>query len=235
MDPVTLALLAAGSLASIGSGVAGAVNNDDEQKRNKEQLATLLQHEKRGTLGLSPDQQTYMTNQLVSPVQRAATQMQTRGEQAQAVSGNNSGAALARLREEQSRTVSGAQQSAAQQLLAAQAQAVAQQKNEIEQRVAQKAAFRQDDWNSILGGIQGAAGPAGALAGAAPGTLTDSGIGGSGGGAGAAAAPTSGGPDRVLPGLSYDETQALARYYKENPGHVPPQLAGVLQPYIGAL
>lgn len=182
MDPVTLALLISGGLAA-GQGIAGSFQNNTAQKHNREELDDLLDREKRGALGLTPGQQQQAENALLSPVQRGAEQMQSRQEQVMAANPSTSGAALSRLRTETGRTVAGAQQDAAAQLLAANNAAIQQQRNEIESRMAAKAAYNRDDVNGILGGIAQLAGPLGMAAGAPPGTSTFSGNVGGGGGA----------------------------------------------------
>jgi hypothetical protein len=175
MDPVTLSLLIAGGLGTT-QGVISSFQNNAEQKRNREQLDELLAAEKSGKMGLTGAEQQQMSNELVSPIQSATTAMRTRAEQAQAAMGNTSGANLARLREEQTRAVSGAQQAAAGQVQAADLAAQQRQRNELEQRLALKSAMRRDDVNAILGGVSAVAGPLGGLAGAPPGTNQLSGM-----------------------------------------------------------
>ena len=234
MDPITLALLISGGLAA-GQGIAGTFQNNGPQKDNREKLAELQKREDAGTLGLTPGQQQEMSNALLSPIQRGATQMLTRGEQAQAASGNDSGAQLARLREERDRTIAGAQQSAAQQILGANNVAQQQQRNEIEQRLAAKSAMRADDLNGLFSAASQLAGPIGALAGAAPGTGQAAGMFGGGGARPAQVTPPTATASKVLPGLTYEETQALARYYQANPDHLPPELAGTIGQYLGTM
>lgn len=175
MDPITLSLLIGGGLGAT-QGVVSSFLNNAEQKRNREQLDELLAAEKSGKLGLTGAEQQRLSNELVSPIQSATTAMRTRAEQAQAAMGNTSGANLARLREEQTRAVSGAQQAAASQVQAADLAAQQRQRNELEQRLALKSAMRRDDVNAILGGLSAVSGPLGGLAGAPPGTNQLSGL-----------------------------------------------------------
>lgn len=252
MDPVTLALLIGGGLGAV-QGIGSSMANNQQQKYNREQLDELMKLQASGGLGLTPDEQRLMDQQLMNPVQAAASQMQTAQQQALAASnGGASGAQLARLRQEQARTITGAQQQAASQILAADQARALQQKNEIEARQAAKAAYKQDDFNAILGGLSQLAGPIGMLAGAPPGTATASGkVGAKAAVPGAEPAPTSGldaslGVDPLMraplsqgsidaanpsiPGLSSSEARMLIDYYKTHPEEKPP---GFVLPYMG--
>ncbi|HEY6866245.1 MAG TPA: hypothetical protein VI792_03245 [Candidatus Eisenbacteria bacterium] len=236
MDPVTLALLAAGGL---GAGIGSTFQNNKQQRYNNQQLDELLNRQAHGQLGLTPQQQDLYTHQMLTPIQATAQQMQNQQAQALAARGDTaSGADLARLRTEQARTIAGAQQQAGQQLMAANEAAKLQQRNEIEQRLGEQAAMRRDDYNQILGGITQTAGAFGAAAGAAPGTMTASGMFGGGGGSQAAsrqAVPQPTGPTQVIPGLTYEQTQQLVRYYKDKPEQIPAELQSVLGPMVSAL
>lgn len=169
MDPVTLALLAAGGLSGV-QGIIQSTANNPLQQRNREELDKLLALEQSGGLGLTPTQQRTYSHTLMDPVRQAAAAARSQNEQLQtALGGSSSGADLSRLRQEEQRQVGGAAQNAALQLAALNEAAMQGQKREIEQRTALKSGLREDDTRNILGGLAAAGGALGAAAGVPPG------------------------------------------------------------------
>lgn len=171
MDPLTLSLLLIGGGAGLAQGVGQAVSNRQQAKLNREELDQLLHARATGNLGLSGAQEQAIYNRTVQPIQRSATFMQHRAEQAQAAAGGGlGGVQQAQLRREQASQIGQAQQQAAAAIQSADAQERQRQRNEIEQRLALKTALNRDALNQILGGAAQVAIPLGMMAGQPPGT-----------------------------------------------------------------
>jgi hypothetical protein len=171
LGPLELGLTAGSGILGVAQGVGAMKANNDQAARNKMKLEQLLDRERRGELGLSGGESMLLDKQLNAPVAAQASQTRARGEQLLASSGGASGADLAQLRAEQSRTTADAAQRAALEIAGANQQAKAAQKNEIEQRGALDASLKRDDTDALWGSISEALGVAGAAAGSDPGTF----------------------------------------------------------------
>lgn len=150
----------AATLGAVQAGVETTYNNP-LQKLNRERLARLLALQEGGQLGLTGAKQAALSQQLLSPVQAAALAARQRSEQVAGALGYQSGADLARLRQEQGRETSQAALTAAAAIAAADDAERERQKQEIEQRTALKGGLRADDWNAVFRGAAGLAGPIG--------------------------------------------------------------------------
>lgn len=175
MVPLLIAGIVAAAAAT-AQGVHKAVVNNQAQKRNREKLDELLVEERSGEEhGLTPETKRAMTMQLNTPVQAAAQQGQNRAEQIQAaVGGEASGADVGRLRTEEARINAKGAQDAAMAIFQADELKKVENKNklqnEIEQRIGMQTAMKNDDVDSVYGGIAQGASTMGQTLGAPPGT-----------------------------------------------------------------
>jgi len=168
--PVPLGLIGAGVLSGglgLAQGISGAIKTE-EDKRREEELEKLLGLQKTGGLGLTGEERRLREQQLVTPVREVASQLQSRQEAAIGAGAGVSGAELSRLRQETGRTIAGAQQAAATQILEADIAKEQAQRAEIERRAADIEARKKERRASIFGGLSQAAAAAGEIAGAVP-------------------------------------------------------------------
>lgn len=167
--PIPLGLLIAG-----GAGAAQAISplvKTKAEKRNEQELERLLDLQARGQLGLSAKEQQLRQQQYVSPVKSAAMQAQERAEAVAAGAGQASAADLSRLRTETTREIAEGAQQAQMRMLEEDVQRQAQQRAEIEQRMAAEEARGLERRRGVLEGVGQIAGAAGALAGQVPETM----------------------------------------------------------------
>ena len=141
-------------------------------KRNRQQLERLLALERQGKLGLSGTQERLMYQRQMDPVRNYAMQQRQNYERMAAASGDQSGAQLARLRQEQGRMVGGAAQSAGLNVAAANEQRRQEQKQEIEARVQAKTQFSADRAAQTFAGVEQMAGAFGRASGSPPNTFS---------------------------------------------------------------
>lgn len=180
MAGVPIGLLAAGGIAA-GAGAAQAITGgrkSEFDKRNEAQLDRLLQLQNQGRLGLTPQERAVREQQLVTPVQRAATETRQRSEAAQAAAGSLTGSDLSRLRTEATRAVGEGAQNAALTLQQEDIRKEQAQRAELAQRDTLAEQRRLDRRAAVFSGISQAAGGAGAIAGAVPETLRAAGLAG---------------------------------------------------------
>lgn len=163
---------AAAGAAGLGQAIYGAVAPNPAARRNREQLDRLLELERKGQLGLSGTEQRLLYQQQADPVRNYAAQQRANYERVAAASGDQSGAELARLRQEQGRMVGRASQDAALNTAAANEARRQQQLREIDQRTAARTAYGQQRASTVFGGLAQAGGALGQLAGSPAGTLS---------------------------------------------------------------
>ena len=178
--PLPLGLLAAGGVAA-GIGAAQAITGgrkSEFDKRNEAELDRLLALQAQGRLGLTPQERAVREQQLVMPVQRAATEARQRSEAAQAAAGSLTGGDLSRLRTEATRAVGEGAQRAALEIERADIQKQQAQRAEMAQREAVAEQRRLDRRAAVYGGLAQAAGGVGQLAGAVPEVLRAAGLAG---------------------------------------------------------
>lgn len=178
--PSAISAAQAGVSAGIGA-IGGAFQtfaNNKLQKRNNEILAALLEREQQGRLGMSPNEQRLLNQQLRIAPQRAVAASQRNAER---LMGGRELAAgdLATLRQETARQQADIAENAAAQVRAANEAKRAANLQQIEDRAQAQAAMVADDFNTVLGSAADAARVGGQAAGAPPGTFTLTGPNGS--------------------------------------------------------
>lgn len=173
MDPLLLGLGGLAGAAGLAGSVAASTTNNELQRSNRAELERLKRLQAAGQLGLDPVQQQRLQAELHNPVQRAAAEGRMAAEQQLASMGRASAGDLSRVRTEQARLNAAGARDAAMAARQANAQKKKAQIAEIQDREAAKAQFRKDDVSTILGGIRGGAGAAGAIAGAGPEALSN--------------------------------------------------------------
>jgi len=166
MDPFTLATLASAGIGGIQALVQALPTK--QGKHNKRELDLLLAREKSGTLGLSADERALMGKQAMNPVREMADEARKRQEAAAATMGQTSAADLQRIRQAEQGAVAKAGEQAGMQIAEADLAKAEQQRSEIEQRLAAKAARTTDVVEGLGEAAAGAAEAQGQLAGAVP-------------------------------------------------------------------
>lgn len=143
-------------LAPVGLA-ADAVNTvadlvpDAAERRNNARVKALEGREKRNDLGLGGEQKERMQNSLMQPVRQGQTEL---GNVFSAAASQGGGAGeLARIRKEGAQALGSAGQAAADRVYQADEDEKAANKQELEQRVANKAAGAQDARASVTGRI----------------------------------------------------------------------------------
>lgn len=166
MDPFTIATLAS---AGIG-GIQALVNAlpTQQSRHNKKILEGLLDQESQGTLGLSGGERQAMERSAMTPVRELADETRKRQEAAQAALGNTSVADLGRTQQAAQQAIARAGEQAGMQIEQADLAKKEQQRSEIEQRLAAKAARRTDVVEGLGNAASAAAGVEGAKAGSVP-------------------------------------------------------------------
>lgn len=149
-EGVGTALGVLGGVAQVGYGL---LSKNPAQKRNRQELDRLLQLEKTGRLGLSGAEQRLMYQAATDPVRSYASQQRQQYERMAAASGDQSGAELARLRQEQGRMTGRAAQDANLSVVAANEQRRQQQRQEIDQRTNAAARYSADRAQQVFSGI----------------------------------------------------------------------------------
>ena len=149
-EGVGTALGALGGVAQVGYGLFA---KNPAQRRNRQELERLLELERNGRLGLSGAEQRLMYQAATEPVRSYAAQQRQSYERMAATSGDQSGAELARLRQEQGRMTGRAAQDASLSIVAANEQKRQQQRQEIDQRTNAATRYSADRAQQVFGGI----------------------------------------------------------------------------------
>lgn len=173
IDPLMAGLGGLAGAAGLAGSIVASTTNNELQRSNRAELERLKRLQAAGALGLDPVQQQRLQAELFNPVQRAAAEGRMAAEQQLASMGRASAGDLARIRTEQARTNAAGARDASMAAKQADAKKKQAQVAEIQDREVAKAQFRKDDVSTILGGLRGGAGAAGAIAGAGPETLSN--------------------------------------------------------------
>jgi hypothetical protein len=173
VDPLLLGLGGVAAAGGLAGSIVASTTNNELQRSNRAELERLKRLQAAGQLGLDPVQQQRLQAELYNPVQRAAAEGRMAAEQQMASMGRASAGDLSRVRTEQARLNAAGARDAAMATRQADAQKKQAQRTEIQEREAAKAQYRKDDVSTILGGVRGGAGAAGALIGAGPDTLSN--------------------------------------------------------------
>lgn len=173
IDPLMAGLGGLAGAAGLAGSIVASTTNNELQRSNRAELERLKRLQAAGALGLDPVQQQRLQAELFNPVQRAAAEGRMAAEQQLASMGRASAGDLARIRTEQARTNAAGARDASMAAKQANAKKKQAQVAEIQDREVAKAQFRKDDVSTILGGLRGGAGAAGAIAGAGPETLSN--------------------------------------------------------------
>lgn len=168
--PLIVPLLAGAGALQVAGGIAQNAATRKYRKANEAQIDELAELERKGQLGLTPAEQRLLDQRLNAPVAAAAAEARSRAEQLGAAQ-EMTGADAARLREEQTRATARGAQEAALQVIAADEQKAAQQKAELEQRMAVAAQQKADTVARTFGSAAEATAAGAQIAGAMPGTF----------------------------------------------------------------
>lgn len=170
-------LAAASAVPAVATSVLGGIPTQYD-KYNKAEREKLENLKRTGQLGLTDAQYQARARDRLAPVRAAGTQIAEQQAAAMATAGQLGGRDLSAMRRDSQRILGEANMKVQSDLDAEKEAAAAAQQNELDARTKYQSDASRGRLQSVLGGLASVAKTAGSAAGAAPGTFTAFGLGG---------------------------------------------------------